>query len=344
MIIDCHGHFTTTPPKVMNFRAKQIEHLQKFGQVFPEPPPLVTDEEIFSAITDGQLKVMNERGIDLTIFSPRAIGMDHQFGNEETNVIWARYCNDLIHRVCKMFPQHFVGVCQLPQVTGVKPGKAIFDELDRCINELGFIGANLNPDPSGGMWTDPPLTDKDWWYSLYEKFVEHDIPVMIHVSGSCNPHFNAVATHYINGDTTAFVQLMMSDVFTDFPSLKFIIPHGGGAAPYHWGRYRGMAIDMKLGELNDRVMKNIYFDTCVYHQPGIDLLLKVIPSENVLFASETIGAVRSVNPETGIHFDNTHEYIKASMAVNDEAKQKVYSVNAIGVYKRLGSHPAVTGR
>ena len=300
----------------MNFRAKQIEHLQKFGQVFPEPPPLVTDEEIFSAITDGQLKVMNERGIDLTIFSPRAIGMDHQF----------------------------VGVCHLPQVTGVKPGKAIFDELDRCINELGFIGANLNPDPSGGMWTDPPLTDKDWWYPLYEKFVEHDIPVMIHVSGSCNPHFNAVATHYINGDTTAFVQLMMSDVFTDFPSLKFIIPHVGGAAPYHWGRYRGMAIDMKLGELNDRIMKNIYFDTCVYHQPGIDLLLKVIPSENVLFASETIGAVRSVNPETGIHFDNTHEYIKASMAVNDEAKQKVYSANAIGVYKRLGSHPAVTGR
>ena len=96
-----------------------------------------------------------------------------------------------------------------------------------------------------------------------------------------------------------------------------------------------MAIDIKLGELNDRVMKNIYFDTCVYHQPGIDLLLKVIPSENVLFASETIGAVRSVNPETGIHFDNTHEYIKASMAVNDEAKRKVYSANAIGVYKRL---------
>ena len=273
MIIDCHGHFTTTPAKVMGFRSKQIDHFKKTGQTFKEAPPLVTDEEIRSAITDGQLKVMNERGIDLTIFSPRAIGMDHQFGNEESNVIWAVYCNNLIHRVCTMFPKHFVGVCQLPQVTGVKPGKAIFDELDRCINELGFIGANLNPDPSGGMWTDPPLTDKDWWYPLYEKFVAHDIPVMIHVSGSCNPHFNAVATHYINGDTTAFVQFMMSDLFKDFPSLKFIIPHGGGAAPYHWGRYRGIALDMNLGELNDRIMKNVYFDTCVYHQPGIDWLL-----------------------------------------------------------------------
>ena len=82
MIIDCHGHFTTTPAKVMGFRSKQIDHFKKTGQTYTEAPPLITDEEIHSAITDGQLKVMNERGIDLTIFSPRAIGMDHQFGNE----------------------------------------------------------------------------------------------------------------------------------------------------------------------------------------------------------------------------------------------------------------------
>ena len=344
MIIDCHGHFTTTPPQVAEFRLQQIAEYNRTGRTPNLVPPDVSDDEIRAGISANQLRKMQERGVDLTIFSPRAIGMDHHYGNEDTNVQWARYNNDLVHRVCQLYPDHFTGVCQLPQTSGVAPGPRVIEELERCILELGFIGANLNPDPSGGRWTDPPLSDRKWWYPLYEKLVELDVPAMIHVSGSCNPHFDPVAAHYINGDTTAFVQLMMSDVFTDFTSLKFIIPHGGGAAPYHWGRYRGMAIDMKLGELNDRVMKNIYFDTCVYHQPGIDLLLKVIPSENVLFASETIGAVRSVNPETGIHFDNTHEYIKASMAVNDEAKQKVYSANAIGVYKRLGSHPAVTGR
>ena len=85
---------------------------------------------------------------------------------------------------------------------------------------------------------------------------------------------------------------MMSDVFTDFPEIKFIIPHGGGAVPYHWGRFRGMAQDMGLGDLNERVLGNIFFDTCVYHQDGIDLLVEVIPTENILFASEMIGAVR----------------------------------------------------
>jgi len=325
----------------MEFRARQIEHFKKTGNSIAEDPPHITDEEIHAAIHNNQLKVMKERGVDLTIFSPRALGMDHQFGNEETNVIWARYCNDLIHRVCKMFPDHFAGVCQLPQVTGQKPGQAVFDELDRCINDLGFIGANLNPDPSGGNWSDPPLWDKDWWYPLFERFVHLDIPVMIHVSGSCNPHFNAVATHYINGDTTAFVQFMTSDLFKDFPSLKFIVPHGGGAAPYHWGRYQGLALDMNLGDLNERVFKNLFFDTCVYHQPGIDLLLKVIPSENVLFASETIGAVRAIDPKTGKNFDDTHEYIKATQVVDPAEKTKIYSENALGIYKRLGNHPAV---
>jgi 4-oxalmesaconate hydratase len=301
--------------------------------------PHITDDEIHAAIHDNQLKVMKERGIDLTLFSPRALGMDHQFGDEATNVTWAVYCNELVHRACQMFPDHFVGVCQLPQVAGQKPGSAVFAELERCLDQLGFIGANLNPDPSGGMWSDPPLWDKDWWYPLYEKLVEHDVPVMIHVSGSCYPHFNAVATHYINGDTTAFVQFMTSDLFKDFPTLKFIIPHGGGAAPYHWGRYQGIAMDMNLGDLNERMMKNLYFDTCVYHQPGIDLLLKVIPSDNVLFASETIGAVRAVDPKSGRNFDDTHHYIEQTQVVSQAQKDKIYLNNALGVYKRLGRHP-----
>ena len=323
----------------MAYRAEQIAALKSTGSAASVVAPHITDDEIHAAIHDNQLKVMKERGIDLTLFSPRALGMDHQFGDEATNVTWAVYCNDLVHRACQMFPDHFVGVCQLPQVAGQKPGSAVFAELERCLDQLGFIGANLNPDPSGGMWSDPPLWDKDWWYPLYEKLVEHDVPVMIHVSGSCNPHFNAVATHYINGDTTAFVQFMTSDLFKDFPTLKFIIPHGGGAAPYHWGRYQGIAMDMNLGDLNERMMKNLYFDTCVYHQPGIDLLLKVIPSDNVLFASETIGAVRAVDPKSGRNFDDTHHYIEQTQVVSQAQKDKIYLNNALGVYKRLGRHP-----
>jgi 4-oxalmesaconate hydratase len=158
---------------------------------------------------------------------------------------------------------------------------------------------------------------------------------MIHVSGSCNPHFNAVATHYINGDTTAFVQFLTSDLFKDFPTLKLILPHGGGAVPYHWGRYRGIAQDMGLPPLEDKVLQNVYFDTCVYHQAGIDLLLSVVPSRNVLFASETFGAVNGIDPRTGHHYDHTLRYIESSASANANARAQIYGENALGVYPRL---------
>ena len=338
MIIDVHGHFTTTPPQVADFRKRQVAEFKRTGQVLSDPPA-VSDEEIRTGIEANQLRIMNERGVDLTIFSPRAIGMDHHEGNEATNIVWARYCNDLIDRACRLYPDRFVGVCQLPQAPGVSPGRAVIEELERCVNTLGFIGANLNPDPSGGHWSDPPLWDKDWWYPLYEKMVELDVPAMIHVSGSCNPHFNAVATHYINGDTTAFVQFLTSDIFKDFPTLKFIIPHGGGAVPYHWGRYRGIALDMGLPPLEDKVLSNVFFDTCVYHQAGIDLLLKVVPTANILFASETVGAVQGIDPLTGHYFDDTRRYIEGSEVANEAMRRRVYSENALGVYPRLRAHP-----
>jgi len=161
------------------------------------------------------------------------------------------------------------------------------------------------------------------------------VPAMIHVSASCNPNFHATGAHYINADTTAFMQLIEGDLFSDFPQLRFVIPHGGGAVPYHWGRYRGLAQDMKKPLLKDHLLKNVYFDTCVYHQPGIDLLLKVIPAENILFASEMVGAVRGIDPETGQYFDDTKRYIENAVGVSAADRKKIFEGNVRKVYPRF---------
>ena len=258
--------------------------------------------------------------------------MGHHIGNESTSKCWSQTCNELIHRVCTLYPKNFIGVCQLPQSPGVDPRNCIA-ELERCVTELGFVGCNLNPDPSGGWWKEPPLTDK-WWYPLYEKMVELDVPGMIHVSSSCNPCFHATGAHYINGDTTAFMQLIQGNLFKDFPTLKFIIPHGGGAVPFHWGRYRGLAQMLKKPLLTEHLLKNVYFDTCVYHQPGINLLAEVIPVDNILFASEMIGAVQGIDPQTGFEYDDTKRYIDG-LAVSAEDKKKIFEMNARKVYSRL---------
>ena len=334
MIIDCHGHYTTAPKELESYRQRQIAGLKDSSQS-PCQAPKISDDQIRESLEKAQLKFQRERGTDLTIFSPRAMGMGHHLGNANTSLQWSQVCNDLIYRVCELFPENFAGVCQLPQSPGVPPANCI-GELKRCVDELGFVGCNLNPDPSGGHWSDPPLTDR-FWYPLYEKMVELDVPAMIHVSGSCNPNFHATGAHYLNGDTTAFMQFLTSDLFKDFPALKFIIPHGGGAVPYHWGRYRGIAQDLKRPPLGELLLKNVYFDTCVYHQPGIDLLTKVIPIDNILFASEMVGAVKSIDPQTGHYFDDTKRYIDAVPGLSERDKHKIYEGNSRNVYSRLNA-------
>src|SRR5208282_2186870 len=129
-------------------------------------------------------------------------------------------------------------------------------------------------------------------------------------------------------------QFLTGDLFRDFPTLRFIIPHGGGAVPYHWGRYRGLAQDLKRPLLTEYLLNNVFFDTCVYHLPGIELLLNVIPVDNILFGSEMVGAVRSVDPQTGHYFDDTKRYLD-TVPLSDAARYKIFEGNARKVFPRL---------
>ncbi len=331
MIIDCHGHYTTAPPAHQEYRDAQLAHYE--DPSLPSPVRKdISDDEIRESIEQNQLKLIRERGADMTIFSPRASAMAHHLGDSEVSKDWSKHCNDLIARVCELFPETFIGVCQLPQSPGVSISESIA-ELERCVNELGFVGCNVNPDPSGGHWRTKPLTDKSW-YPFYEKLVELDVPAMVHVTSACNENFHATGAHYINADTTAFMQFIQGDLFRDFPELRLIIPHGGGAVPYHWGRYRGLADMLKQPPLAEHVMQNVYFDTCVYHQPGIDLLFEVIDVKNILFGSEMVGAVRGIDPQTGQYFDDTKRYIDA-LDISAEDKANVFEHNARRVYPRL---------
>jgi 4-oxalmesaconate hydratase len=332
MIIDIHCHYTTEPAALQLFRDKQLAGLADPARKPGSSDLGISDEQLIASVAP-QLKLQKDRGSDLTVFSPRAAGMAHHVGTEAVSQQWTRISNDLIHRLCTLLPDNFVGVGQLPQFPGVSP-KNCLAELERLVNELGFVGVNLNPDPSGGHWSGPPLTDPHW-YPLYEKLCELDVPAMIHVSSSCNPNFHHTGAHYINADTTAFMQLIQGNLFKDFPTLRFVIPHGGGAVPFHWGRYRGLCLAMQQKPLADHLLGNVFFDTCVYHLPGIELMTKVVPIDNILFASEMKGAVPGIDPETGHHFDDTKRYVDQVAGLDDASRHKIFEGNARRVYPRL---------
>ena len=165
--------------------------------------------------------------------------------------------------------------------------------------------------------------------------VELDVPAMVHVSASCNPNFHATGAHYINADTTAFMQFLTADLFKDFPTLRLIIPHGGGAVPYHWGRYRGLAQDMKRPPLADLIRNNVFFDTCVYHQAGIELLLKIVPARQhpVRLGDGRRGARhRSGDRATT---STTPSATSTPPRSRDADKQKIFEGNARKVYPRI---------
>jgi 4-oxalmesaconate hydratase len=310
MIIDIHGHYTTEPPAFHAFRDKQLAGLADSARK-PTTTDLGISDEVLKKSVEPQLKFQTERGGDLTIFSPRAGGMAHHVGTEAISRQWSMLCNDIIHRICTLLPDNFVGVGQLPQSPGVPPKNCI-PELERIVKELGFVGVNLNPDPSGGYWTDPPMTDKYWY-----------------------PNFHHTGAHYINGDTSVFMQLIQGNLFKDFPTLRLVIPHGGGAVPYHWGRYRGLCQDMGKPPLAEYLLKNVYFDTCVYHLPGMELLAKVIPADNILFASEMVGAVRGIDPNTGHYYDDTKKYVDQLKGLSEPDRRKIFEGNARRVYPKL---------
>ncbi|MFD6322262.1 amidohydrolase family protein [Streptomyces sp. NPDC058442] len=341
MIIDVHGHYTTAPAPLGEWREAQTAALTDPAQA-PDPAgPVIGDDQIRESIETNQLRLMDERGIDVTVFSPRASFMAHHIGDFATSSAWARICNDLCHRVSELYPGRFAPGAMLPQSPGTDPATVI-PELERAVLELGAVTVNINPDPSGGHWTAPPLTDRSW-YPVWEKLSELDVPAMVHVSTSCNPVFHTTGAHYLNADTTAFMQLLTGDLFADFPELRLIIPHGGGAVPYHWGRFRGLAQALGKPEAVEELLRNVFFDTCVYHQPGIDLLLDVVPHANILFASEMIGAVRGIDPHTGHHFDDTRRYVE-NAGLSDEQLTAIEERNARRVFPRLDARLTAQGR
>jgi 4-oxalmesaconate hydratase len=337
MIIDCHGHFTTAPPALGQWRERQIRAFEESGTRVSPDELSIGDGEITEAIENGQLKLQRERGTDLTLFSPGAGKMAHHYGDARTSLDWSRVSNDLIARVCGLFPGRFVGVCQLPQSPGdalAASVRASATELRRCVEQHGFVGCLLNPDPSDGYWQAPPLTDRVY-YPLYETMVQLDVPAMVHVAMSRNPAVQGTCAHYLGGDTAVFMQLCQSELFTDFPTLRLIIPHGGGAVPYHWGRYRGVLIDQGRPPLEQALLNNVFFDTCVYHRRGLELLTDVIPARNILFASEMIGAVRAVDPETGHRFDDTLALLAGIDSIGAADRAAIYGGNALRVFPRL---------
>ena len=132
------------------------------------------------------------------------------------------------------------------------------------------------------------------------------------------------------------MQLMESRVFQDFPTLKVVLTHGGGNVAYQAARYRALCL-MNKWEPFEQFVRRLYFDTTVYSQDAMDLLLKVVGIDNVMFASEMLGGVNAIDPKTGRLFDDNKPFLDAIGWLTEEDRRKIFEGNVRKAYPRLNA-------
>jgi 4-oxalmesaconate hydratase len=333
MIIDCHAH-VSAPQALWSYKALLVSHRGSHGRGAVR----VSDEEILAGWNhveigpDGHLDALRRTGTDLQLISPRPFQMMHSEKPGKLVQWFTAETNKIIHRSCRLMPERFFGVGGLPQEAG-EPVNVVFEELDRCVKEYGFKGVLLNPDPfeNSGVKA-PPLGDR-YWYPLYEKLCEYDIVGHIHASGSRHPDREPYTLHFVNEETTAVYGLVSSDVFTDFPSLKILVSHGGGAIPFQIGRFDSGSMRRGPEHRFRKKMRNLYYDTVLYSPEALELLIKVVGPDRCLFGSECPGVGSTMNPDTGRTFDDIRPYIEAIDWLTPAERKAILEDNARKLFK-----------
>jgi 4-oxalmesaconate hydratase len=325
MIIDSHAH-VVVPAESYKFMAELVA-----SRANPYLMPKLSDEAVRNA-AKLILDIMDKVGTDIQFLSPRPYMQMHSVKPARVTALWTQHMNDLVHRTVQMFPKRFRPVAGLPQYRDESPANCL-KELEFRVKEQGFIGCLLNPDPTEGDGTPPPGLGEEFWYPLYDKLCELDVPALVHSAGSCSPR-ESYTLKFINEESIAIVSLMNSKVFEKFPKLKLIVPHGGGAIPYHMGRFRAWTI-RSGGEFFDDRLRRLHFDTTTYDKDALELLFKVVGADRVLFATENPGTGSAPDPKTGRAYDDLKPVIEEIAFLSEEDRRNVFECNCTRLYTRF---------
>ena len=332
MIIDVHGH-VSAPAELYVYKANLLSHRGAHGRGTVH----FSDDELRAAYTsphpsfgnESHLNHIDGAGVDVQLISPRPYQMMH---SEQGKLVrwYIEETNNVIHRSTQMFPGRFLGIAGLPQ----SPELSLAEwtgELRRTVTELGFVGALLNPDPCEGTQTPPALGDR-YWYPLYEALCELDVPAVIHAAGCRPPAREPYSLHFIQEETVAVWSLLSSDVFKDFPDLRIVVSHGGGAIPYQVGRFLPSGVRAGATPYLEKLRK-LWFDTCLYTKDAIELLIRTVGVDRCLFGTEKPGTGSQINPANGQWFDDIHLLVNDIDWLSDADRTALYEGNAREVFK-----------
>jgi predicted TIM-barrel fold metal-dependent hydrolase len=330
LIVDIHGH-VNAPPELYHYQATLFCDRGAHGKGAPALSGAQAEEW-----ADRTVAVMDAVATDIQLISPRPYAMLHAQRPPEIVHWWIEANNDFIAAQVACRPERLRGVAGLPQVHGTLPSTWL-PELERAVQELGFVGCLLNPDPSEGSDYTPPLGDR-FWYPLYEKLVELDVPALIHSAG-CQNGRESYSAHFITEESIAILSLLNSTVLLDFPDLKLVVSHGGGSVPYQVGRWRAARLHPKirhgqvLDEPFDVSLRRLFYDTCLYDPFCLELLFRIVGADRCMLGTEKPGSGSAPDPVTGRDMDELKPVIESLTWITADEKRAILGETAMEVYR-----------
>jgi 4-oxalmesaconate hydratase len=179
----------------------------------------------------------------------------------------------------------------------------------------------------------------EYWFPLYEKLCELNVPMQIHSSG-CYSDRETYSEHFITEESIAILSMIRGNIFKHFPELRVIVSHGGGSVPYQLGRWQSEIFHPELGEGKDATpfedrLRQFYFDTVLHYPLALELLFKTVGSDRILFGTERPGSGSAINPTTGAPYDDLKPIIDGFKFLSESDRSAVFEDNARQVFPRL---------
>jgi len=335
VIIDSHAHVTGPAELYEYFRGftnVSGPAARGFGRFS------ISDERLEESLADHLTEVEGV-GTELQLIVARPWAIPTAERRSALVMGIAQQLNDMIAQSVRLHSDRFVGLGALPQCPSLKPSDAL-EEMERCVHELGFIGFKINPDPGEGGWEAPGMGD-DYWYPIYHKLVELDVPALVH-GGPFRFSREPELGYFCQEESVAGWSLLRSpQVWRDFPNLKLIIGHGGGYIPYQYGRARCFRLneagraDNPLWEPFEESLRRLYFDTVLFDQEALELMFKVCGVDRCLFGSDRPANGSVIDPRTGRSLNDVRPLIDAIEWLSESDRHAIYEGNARRVYPRL---------
>jgi predicted TIM-barrel fold metal-dependent hydrolase len=320
-VLDVHGHISR-PPEYMAYAATVMAS--------NGPAPVggfrITDEKL-EVMQQRHLKELDDRRIDVQLLGPRPFSNFHWM-RPHLQDAWSRFTNDLIAQAVRLHPDRFLGMAQLPQSAELDTRHCL-PELNRCIHELGFVGAYVNPDPSGNR--DAPGMDDPYWFPLYERAQELGIGLIVHPAATFDRRVERITNNYqfanVIEEYIATQLLSHTDVFERFPGLRITVCHCGGALE------RFIKSDPHVSQRD--ISKNLFFDTCAHDVDFLTAAIKQRGVAQMLFGSEVPGSGGAPRPETGRPADDLVPVIAGFDFLSEDDKLRIFNGNPKAVFPQF---------